>query len=81
MLVAADDDNEDEESDDNDEEKDDEEKGDKEMRKRKRRRIPNAKTLAVSWPDHPNDSSWPGQARRERKRLEEKLQREQVPID
>ena len=59
MLVAADDDNEDEESDDNDEEKDDEEKGDKEMRKRKRRRIPNAKTLAVSWPDHPNDSSWP----------------------
>ena len=43
--------------------------------------IPNAKMLAVSWPNHPDDGSWPGQARRERRRLEEKLQKEQVPID
>ena len=76
MLVAADDDNEDEESDDNDEEKDDEndeEKDDKEMRKR----IPNTRMLAGP----SGRQLLPGQARRERKRLEEKLQREQVPID
>ena len=44
-------------------------------------RIPNAKMLAVSWPDHRDDGSWPGQARRERRRLEEKLQKEQARID
>ena len=70
-LAAADDDNEDEEDDEND---DEEEKDDKEEEEE------DTKHKNASWTIR-TTALGPGQARRERRRLEEKLQREQVPID